>query len=45
MPSLRASAETAASPSAPPRAGSTRVWSTTSYPWSLPGSAFSSGER
>ena len=45
IPSRRASADSAASPSAPPRAGSTRSWSTTSYPWSLPGSALSSGER
>ena len=45
MPASCAARATMSSPSAPPRAASSRVGSTTSYPWSEPGSASSSGER
>ena len=45
MPSRRASVASAESPEARPGEGSMARWSATSYPWSLPDSEASSGER
>ena len=45
MPRRRASEDSADNPDDRPREGSIEEWSATSYPWSLPDSEASSGER
>ncbi len=43
-PLLASASDSAAKPTPPPSSGFTSVWSTTSYPWLLPGIARRMGE-